>query len=89
MTFDFDPIKNQLNFLKHGFYLEFAWQIEWNDALIWPDIRNPYSEVRMCCLAPSGRKLFFVAFVDLGDLRRIISLRKANSRDLKRYVKNI
>jgi hypothetical protein len=59
MKFDFDPIKNQLNFLKHGFYLDFAWQIDWNEGLIWPDFRKPYFEDRMCCLAPSGKKVVF------------------------------
>jgi len=32
---DFDPLKNHLNFLKHGLYLELARQLDWEDALIW------------------------------------------------------
>ena len=88
MQIDFDPVKNHLNFLKHGLYLEFAWQLHWEDALMWPDLRKPYFEDRMSSLVPSDEQLFFVAFVDRLSLRRVICLRKANSRELKRYVEN-
>ncbi len=88
MLIDFDPLKNHQNFLKHGLYLELAQLLDWEDALIWPDLRKSYSEDRMSSLVPNGQQLFFVAFVDRGPLRRVISLRKANSRELKRYVEN-
>ena len=88
MQIDFDHHKNHLNFLKHGLYLELARQLDWEDALIWPDLRKLYFENRMSSLVPSGQKLFFVAFVNRGSFRRVISLRKANSRELKRYVEN-
>ncbi|MCU0613431.1 MAG: BrnT family toxin, partial [Candidatus Eisenbacteria bacterium] len=32
--------------------------------------------------------LYYVAFVDRGDVRRIISLRRATRREVKRYVEN-
>ena len=88
MLIDFDPLKNHQNFLKHGLYLSLARQLDWEDALIWPDLRKSYFEDRMSLLVPSGQQLFFVAFVDRDSLRRVISLRKANSRELKRYVEN-
>jgi uncharacterized DUF497 family protein len=88
MQFDFDPVKSHLNFLKHGFDLAFAQHLEWDEALIWTDLRRSYFEVRMSCFVPRDQQLFFVAFVDRGSVRRIISLRKANSRELKRYVEN-
>ena len=34
-----------------------------------------------------GLRLFFVAFVERPDGRRVISLRKANSREVNRYAK--
>lgn len=33
-----------------------------------------------------GLRLYYVAFVDRADGRRIISLRKANQREVKRYA---
>jgi len=37
-------------------------------------------------LAISGCVCFFVAFVDRANVRHIISLRKANSREIKHYA---
>lgn len=40
----------------------------------------------MVALAPIGDALFFVAFVDREPVRRIISLRRANRREVSHYV---
>ena len=37
-------------------------------------------------IAPKTQILHYVAFVDRADVRRIISLRRANRREVKRYV---
>lgn len=39
-------------------------------------------------LAPLGNRLHFVAYVERDGAIRIISLRKANSREVKRYAKD-
>jgi uncharacterized DUF497 family protein len=43
----------------------------------------------MVALAPIGDTLYFVAFVDRESTRRIISLRRANRREVNHYVKAI
>lgn len=43
----------------------------------------------MLALAPKTNTLYFVAFVDRGNVRRIISLRRAERREVKHYVENI
>lgn len=58
-------------------------------ALVWIDDRADYGEVRMVALAPMGETLLFVAFVDREPGRRIISLRRANRREVNHYVKAI
>ena len=40
-------------------------------------------------LAPKDNILYCVAFVDRGEVRRIISLRRANRREVKHYVENL
>lgn len=50
-------------------------------------MRRDYGEPRQCALALLEIRLFFVAFVDRVDERRIISLRKANNREKMRYAK--
>ena len=66
-----------------------AVELEWEDALVWMDDRFDYQETRMIALAPKAGTLYYVAFVDRDEARRIISLRKANRREVKHYVENV
>lgn len=52
------------------------------------DDRFEYNEIRMIALAPKTAILYYVAFVDRGDVRRVISLRHANRREVKHYVES-
>jgi uncharacterized DUF497 family protein len=65
-----------------------ASRLVWNEALVWVDDRYAYDEQRMVALAPRGNRLYYVAFVDRGDIRRIVSLRYAERREIKHYVEN-
>jgi len=89
VQFDFDPGKDATNLSKHGLSLAAAANLSWDAALVWIDDRADYGEVRMVVLAPIGDILFFVAFVDREQARRIISLRRANRREINHYVKAI
>ena len=42
----------------------------------------------MIALAPRTGILYYVAFVNRGEARRIISVRRANRREVKHYVEN-
>jgi len=53
------------------------------------DDRFGYDELRMIALAPKTQLLYYVAFVDHGDTLRVISLRRANRREVEHYVQNI
>lgn len=89
MRIKFDPTKDKLNQTSHGLSLSLASDLVWDEALVWLDDRFEYDELRMVALAPSGNRLYYVAFVDREDVRRIISLRYAELREIKHYVKNI
>jgi len=84
----FDPAKDKLNFKQHGLSLAIAESLEWDGALVWVDERYAYDELRMIGLVPGGDRLYYVAFVDRGDQRRVISLRFAERREIKHYVEN-
>ncbi len=88
MEIEFDDTKDAANQAKHGVSLAMASELEWEAALVWVDDRFEYSEVRMIALAPDTRVLYYVAFVDRDDVRRIISLRRANRREVKYYVES-
>ena len=86
-----DSDKDAANLAKHGVSLAMAIDLEWDSAVIWPDTRRVYGEPRQCGIGYIGLRLFFVAFVDrtvgTQTRRRIISLRKANSRERNRYAR--
>jgi uncharacterized DUF497 family protein len=90
MNVKFDPAKDAVNLAKHGVSLADAAGFEWEAAVVWPDRRRDYDEARMVALGYIGRRIMAVVFVDRPPEqpteRRIISLRKANSREVKRYA---
>ena len=81
-----DAAKDSINKKKHGVSLTDAALIDWEAALIWQDARRDYGEVRMIALAPINQRLYCAVYVDRGDDRRIISLRKANYREVIQYA---
>jgi len=89
MRIEFDPAKDATNRAKHGVSLALAGELDWEAALVWVDDRFEYGELRIIALAPKTEILYYVAFVERGDVRRIISLRRANRREVKHYVQNI
>jgi uncharacterized DUF497 family protein len=89
MRVELDPTKDEGNLAKHGVSLAMASQLDWDAALVWVDDRFSYDEIRMIALAPAKNALYYVAFVDRGEVRRIISLRRAERREVKHYVDNI
>jgi uncharacterized DUF497 family protein len=86
VRFESDPTKDQLNLDKHGVSLGLASDLDWDAALLWIDDRREYGETRILALAPWTSILYYVAFVDRGNVRRVISLRCANRREVRRYV---
>lgn len=87
MKIVFDTMKDTGNLKKHGISLAAAATIEWDDSLTWEDVRRDYGETRLCAIAYIGDRLHCVTYVERAGTRRIISLRKANSREEKRYAK--
>jgi uncharacterized DUF497 family protein len=75
MQIEFDPAKDASNLEKHGLSLALAAELDWDASLVWVDERYEYGELRMIALAPDTGILYYVAFVDRGEMRRIISLR--------------
>lgn len=51
-------------------------------------MRYDYDEIRMVGLAPLGTNLYYVVYTDRDEVRRIISLREANKREVRHYVNN-
>lgn len=88
----YDPAKDSSNQAKHGLSLALATELEWDTLECKPDTRRDYGELRQIGYAIAGDRLYCVVFVDrpagAPTERRIISLRKANSREVKSYEAN-
>jgi uncharacterized DUF497 family protein len=89
MRIELDVQKDRANKDKHGLSLDLATELDWENSLVWIDERREYGESRMIALPPSTGTLYYVAFVDRDDIRQIISLRRANRREVKHYVQII
>lgn len=85
MHIEYDPIKNQKNIEYRGLPFAMAVDFDFTTALIWQDTRKPYPETRYSSLGLIDNRLYALVFceVDLGI--RIISFRKANQRECKKY----
>ena len=85
MHIEYDPNKDTANQQKHGISLALAAQIQWEDVLCFVDDRQDYGEVREVGFAVIEQRLYVVVFVQRDQTMRIISLRKANKREMKFY----
>lgn len=88
MKITFDSTKNETNFIKHGMLLADAIHIDWETLWAIQDTRQDYGEIRMIGYALIETRLHNVIFTDKVNERRIISLRKANKREVQNYVTN-
>ena len=92
MRLTFDSHKDIANLAKHGLSLGMAEKLEWDTLDCKPDTRREYGEPRQIGYAIADDRLYCVVFVDrpadTPTERRIISLRKANSREVNQYVAN-
>jgi uncharacterized DUF497 family protein len=88
----YDLAKDSSNQAKHGLSLALAEGLEWDTLECKPDTRRDYGELRQLGYVIAGDRLYCVVFVDrpadAPTERRIISLRKANSREVKSYEAN-
>ena len=87
MKIDFDPIKNEKNIRERGLSYERVAEVDFNTALIFPDMRKEYGETRYIALCYLERRLHVLCFTETDAGIRVISFRKANEREAKRYGK--
>jgi uncharacterized DUF497 family protein len=86
MSYEFDPRKDQRNLSKHGLSLIDAELFEWETAVIREDIRRRYAERRLVATGLIAGRVHVMVYCMRGDVVRVISLRKANLREVRRYV---
>ncbi len=85
MKIDYDPNKNQRNIEERGLSFEQVFDLDFDKALFEADERFDYGENRQLVYAPLDGRLHVVCFTQRDDVFRIISFRKANKREIKKY----
>ncbi|SLM31953.1 conserved hypothetical protein [Desulfamplus magnetovallimortis] len=91
MKFEWDENKNRINLQKHGIDFSDAVKIFDGPALIYPDNRIDYGEDRYIGIGFILNLVALVVFVEINDndVIRIISARKANRHESKKFKKAI
>jgi len=85
MQFEWDEKKRESNLLTKGIDFSIASDFKWDEALTIEDTRHDYSEPRFLSYAPIADRLYAMVWTQRGISRRIISLRRANKREVLKY----
>ena len=88
MRFELDPVKDDLNRIKHGIPLDVGVMVFRGSYIEEEDARFDYDETRFTAIGPIeafGGRLFSVTYTWRGIVRRLISVRKASVREIRNY----
>jgi uncharacterized DUF497 family protein len=85
MEIEFDPAKSELNEGLRGLPFSLVAEFDFDSAVVAEDTRENYGETRWVAIGLIGDRLHVVVFTTRGDAVRVISLRKANDREIARY----
>lgn len=85
MSLSYDLNKNQRNIELRDLNFDRVADLDWDNAWIYEDERNEYNEIRFIAYSMLDKRLHFVCFTETKEGIRVISFRKANNREVKRY----
>jgi uncharacterized DUF497 family protein len=85
MDIEFELAKDAINRRQHRLSRAAAGLFDFERALLKTDTRKRYGETRYIAYGPIGPRLHCLVFTMRGDTLRAISLRKANSREVRDY----
>jgi hypothetical protein len=86
LDFEWDERKARQNVVKHGVPFEYAARVFLDPARRdAADTRRDYGELRRIALGEIEGRLFVVAYTFRGKVIRLISARKANERERRKY----
>ncbi|WP_299881318.1 BrnT family toxin [uncultured Sulfitobacter sp.] len=85
MKIEWDEDKRQRTLRERGLDFADVGLVDWEGAIFIPDTRRDYGERRETMMGILKGRLIVVAFTMREDAVRVISMRKANSRERKVY----
>lgn len=85
MQIEYDPAKRDATMLKRGLDMAEAGTVFETEILTVEDGRMDYGELRFVTVGYLNARMMFVAWTPRGSIRRIISMRKANDREIAKF----
>ncbi|MFM9912835.1 MAG: BrnT family toxin [Methylophilaceae bacterium] len=85
MKISFDPAKNIANIARRSLPFQQVEELDWSSAVVLEDMRQDYGERRFRVFGYIDERLYAVVFTPRNDVVHVISFRKANRREEKRY----
>lgn len=83
--FEWDERKRAATLALRGIDFASVARLDWATAVIVPDDRADYGEMRLRVTGMIEGRLYMAVVTPRGDRLRIVSLRKANAREQKRW----
>ena len=83
--YEWDETKSRENLAKHGLSFDDAPALFAGPCVTFEDTRRGYGERRFISLGLLRGRTVVIAHTPRGEITRVISMRKANSREAKRY----
>lgn len=84
---NFNPAKNEANVRRRGLPFSLVRdEFDWASALVIEDTRRDYGERRYRAFGTIGDRLHVVVYTPRAGVMHVISLRKANRREERRYA---
>jgi uncharacterized DUF497 family protein len=89
MELTFDPVKRNFTFDERGLAFEDAALVFEGQTLDMADDRFDYKEARIITVGYLMDRMVIVVWTQRGDARHVISMRKANEREEKRFAQRL
>ena len=85
VVYEWNEAKNRVNISKHGLKFEDAKIVFSGPCVTFEDTRHGYDEKRFITLGPLAGRVVVIAHTSRDGNTRVISMRKANSREQEIY----
>ncbi len=85
MKISYNPAKRKKILAERGLDFEAAPKVFEGLILEFPDMRHDYGEERMITVGFLDNRMVIIIWTQRGDTRRIISMRKTNEKEQKRF----
>jgi uncharacterized protein len=88
VEFEWDEAKRFSNLRKHGVDFRAVERFDWNSVMEGEDARRWYGETRWRSLGLIDDRLYMLIYTRRSECVRVISLRKASTKEKARYAES-